>query len=80
MLKTLKALITSLSLTSYNDLDGNNLKEKETTALLIIDMQNDFCEGGSLAVEGCQSIIPVINQLKMDPFFDYIVTTRDWHP
>ena len=46
---------------------GPNLKDKprpipgEKSALIIVDMQNDFCEGGSLAVQGCLDIIPVIN-------------------
>ena len=52
----------------------------DVTALLIIDMQNDFCEGGSLAVDGSLSIIPLINSLREKPMFDYVVTTRDWHP
>ncbi|MFW5800921.1 MAG: bifunctional nicotinamidase/pyrazinamidase [Spirochaeta sp.] len=47
-------------------------------ALLIIDVQNDFCPGGALAIPGGDSIIPVINQIA--PRFDLTVATKDWHP
>ncbi len=47
-------------------------------ALLIIDVQNDFCPGGNLPVSDGDKIIPVINQLS--PFFDCVVQTQDWHP
>jgi len=47
-------------------------------ALLIIDVQNDFIPGGSLAVPGGEEIVPVINGL-MDRF-ELVVATQDWHP
>lgn len=47
-------------------------------ALIIVDVQNDFCEGGSLAVEGGVGIIPVIN--RMMGKFDLIIATLDYHP
>ncbi|MDO5656355.1 MAG: bifunctional nicotinamidase/pyrazinamidase [Flavobacteriaceae bacterium] len=47
-------------------------------ALIIIDMQNDFLPGGSLAVPGGDEIIPVINQLSKE--FNLVVATQDWHP
>lgn len=46
--------------------------------LIIIDLQNDFLPGGSLAVAGADKIIKHINQLQGD--FDLIVATQDWHP
>lgn len=46
--------------------------------LIIIDLQNDFMPGGSLAVPQGDSIVPIINQLI--PKFDLIVATQDWHP
>lgn len=49
-----------------------------TNALLIVDIQNDFLPGGSLAVPDGDKIIPVINQLQLE--FDLIVLTQDWHP
>lgn len=47
-------------------------------ALLIVDVQNDFCPGGALAVKEGDEIIPIIN--KIAPQFDSIVLTQDWHP
>jgi len=47
-------------------------------ALLLIDIQNDFLPGGSLAVPAGDQVIPVINQLQ--PQFDLVVATQDWHP
>ncbi len=47
-------------------------------ALLIIDVQNDFCPGGALAVPDGDTVIPVINSLITK--FDVIVQTQDWHP
>lgn len=47
-------------------------------ALIIVDMQNDFIEGGALAVPGGKSLVPLIN--KLQPHFDLIVATQDWHP
>ncbi len=52
-----------------------------TKALIIVDVQNDFCEGGSLPVPRSQEIIPLINTLKKQhQFFDYVFLSRDWHP
>lgn len=47
-------------------------------ALVIIDMQNDFIPGGSLAVTGGESIIPIINELQEK--FQLVIATQDWHP
>jgi len=47
-------------------------------ALLIIDIQNDFCPGGALAVKEGDQIVPVVNQLQ--PHFDLVVAAQDWHP
>jgi nicotinamidase/pyrazinamidase len=47
-------------------------------ALIVIDVQNDFCPGGALAVEGGHDIVPLINQLMQR--FENIVLTQDWHP
>ena len=46
-------------------------------ALLVIDPQNDFCEGGALAVAGGAGIMPLINQLAER--FDKVIATQDWH-
>ncbi|NLW08474.1 MAG: nicotinamidase [Firmicutes bacterium] len=47
-------------------------------ALIVVDLQNDFCPGGALGVAGGDEIIPVINRLVNS--FDTVVYTRDWHP
>jgi len=47
-------------------------------ALIIVDVQNDFLPGGSLAVKDGDSVIPVIN--KLQNHFDLVVATQDWHP
>ncbi len=47
-------------------------------ALIVIDIQNDFCPGGALAVAGGDAIIPRVNALMDD--FPVRVLTQDWHP
>lgn len=49
-----------------------------TEALIVIDVQNDFCPGGTLAVAGGDAIVPRINALMGD--FAAVVLTQDWHP
>ena len=51
---------------------------KEKDALIVVDVQNDFCPGGSLEVKKGDSIIPKINELQKK--FNYIFYTQDWHP
>jgi len=46
--------------------------------LLVVDVQNDFCPGGSLAVPEGDKVVPVINSL-MDKFSN-VVASKDWHP
>lgn len=48
--------------------------------LLVIDVQNDFCEGGSLACAGGRDIVPTINGIMDNSTFDMIVASQDWHP
>lgn len=50
----------------------------DSEALIIIDVQNDFCAGGALAVPGGETIVPGINALAED--FATVVLTQDWHP
>ena len=47
-------------------------------ALLIIDVQNDFCPGGALAVNDGDKIIKIINRISSK--FDRVIATQDWHP
>jgi nicotinamidase/pyrazinamidase len=50
----------------------------EGRALLVVDLQNDFCPGGALAVTDGDAVVPVINALM--PRFPLVVATQDWHP
>ena len=47
-------------------------------ALVVIDLQNDFCPGGALAVTGGDEIVPLVNDLIRHA--DHVVLTQDWHP
>lgn len=49
-----------------------------THALIVIDVQNDFCPGGALAVPEGDEIVPMINAMMGD--FDAVILTQDWHP
>ncbi|SMH41701.1 nicotinamidase/pyrazinamidase [Maritimibacter sp. HL-12] len=49
-----------------------------TEAILVIDVQNDFCPGGALAVAGGDEVVPEINRILRD--FPVRVFTQDWHP
>jgi nicotinamidase/pyrazinamidase len=46
--------------------------------LIIVDVQNDFCPGGALAVRDGDRVVPVINRLADQ--FDVVVASQDWHP
>ena len=47
-------------------------------ALILVDLQNDFCPGGALEVKEGDQTIPVANRLSEK--FDLVIATRDWHP
>ena len=49
-----------------------------TQALIVIDVQNDFCPGGALAVPGGDEIVRLINQMADE--FETVILTQDWHP
>ncbi|TXK43072.1 nicotinamidase [Nonomuraea sp. C10] len=49
------------------------------TALIIVDVQNDFCEGGSLAVAGGSEVAAAISRHVADHGYDHVVATRDYH-
>ncbi|MBM3536833.1 MAG: bifunctional nicotinamidase/pyrazinamidase [Alphaproteobacteria bacterium] len=50
---------------------------RETDILVVVDVQNDFCPGGSLAVPEGDRVVPVINRLAGQ--FAHVVLTQDWH-
>jgi nicotinamidase/pyrazinamidase len=52
--------------------------DPETDVLLVIDVQNDFCPGGRLAVPGGDEVVAPINRLIRR--FPHVVLTQDWHP
>ena len=47
-------------------------------ALIVVDVQNDFCPGGALAVDGGDAVVPLVNAIA--PRFAIRVLTQDWHP
>lgn len=57
---------------------GAQAQTCESDALLIVDVQNDFCPGGALAVAGGDAVIPAINRLARA--FRHVILTQDWHP
>jgi nicotinamidase/pyrazinamidase len=54
------------------------MQMRDDDVLLIIDVQNDFCGGGALAVGDGDAVVPVVNRLAER--FDHVVLTQDWHP
>ena len=52
--------------------------ESKNSALVLVDIQNDFCPGGSLAVKEGDQIVEVVNRLT--PRFPLVISTQDWHP
>ncbi len=52
--------------------------DRGTSALIVVDVQNDFCPGGSLAVRDGDAVVEPINDLA--GLFDQVILTQDWHP
>lgn len=52
--------------------------EFRDSALVLVDIQNDFCPGGALAVEEGDQIVEVVNRLM--PHYPLVISTQDWHP
>lgn len=46
--------------------------------LVVVDIQNDFCSGGALAVPDAETVLPIVNGLMRD--FQRVILTQDWHP
>jgi nicotinamidase/pyrazinamidase len=49
-----------------------------STVLIVVDVQNDFCPGGALAVPNGDAVVPIINALARR--FAHVILTQDWHP
>ncbi len=60
------------------DTNVSSSDRQDDSALIIVDVQNDFCPGGSLAVKNGDTIIKEINKIQKK--FKFIVLTQDWHP
>jgi nicotinamidase/pyrazinamidase len=54
------------------------MKISDQDVLVVIDVQNDFCTGGALAVPGGENVLPAINRIAQK--FANVVLTQDWHP
>lgn len=54
------------------------LSTGDSDILLVVDVQNDFCPGGALAVPGGDEVVPAVNSLAAR--FRHVVLTQDWHP
>jgi nicotinamidase/pyrazinamidase len=50
----------------------------DADVLIVVDVQNDFCAGGALAVPGGEEVVPIVNQLAAR--FPHVLLTQDWHP
>jgi len=56
----------------------SDMTRDNSEALIVIDVQNDFCPGGALAVAGGDEIVPLVNRLIQS--HDHVILTQDWHP
>ncbi len=54
------------------------MKVSSSDVLIVVDVQNDFCTGGALAVPGGEKVVPAINRIAEK--FEHVVLTQDWHP
>jgi len=54
------------------------MRRDDRDVLLIVDVQNDFCPGGALAVPDGDAIVPAVNRLASS--FTHVILTQDWHP
>ena len=52
--------------------------QSHDSALILVDIQNDFCPGGTLAVNEGDQIVPIVNSLISE--FPLVISTQDWHP
>lgn len=52
---------------------------KNKTALIIVDLNNDFMPGGALGVAGGHAVVPIINAMMRDGGYAHVVATQDWH-
>ena len=78
-----RQILTGLATTAVAGILSNkvwaamSIKPDDTSALLVIDVQNCFLPGGSLAVKDGDQVVPVINRIAKG--FAHVVMTQDWH-
>ena len=58
--------------------ESSKVKPGAKDALIVVDVQNDFCPGGRLAVQKGDEVVPLVNELAKR--FENVVLTQDWHP
>jgi nicotinamidase/pyrazinamidase len=68
---------TAIAALSSSGVRAAPIKPDETSALLVIDVQNCFLPGGSLAVKDGEQVVPIINRIAKS--FVNVVMTQDWH-
>jgi nicotinamidase/pyrazinamidase len=60
-------------------MNAENVKTRfANAALVLVDVQNDFCPGGALAVREGDQVVPALNRLM--PLFPVVIAGQDWHP
>lgn len=69
-----------VNLTTLSHYTMKPTTHKNTTALLVIDVQNDFMAGGALAVPDAEEILPVVNARIASADYELVVATQDMHP
>jgi len=57
---------------------ADKIRPGAADALIVVDVQNDFCPGGRLAVQKGDEVVPLVNELAKH--FENVVLTQDWHP
>jgi nicotinamidase/pyrazinamidase len=57
---------------------SDRISSRDADVLLVVDVQNDFCSDGALAVPGGEEVVPAINRLAAR--FAHVILTQDWHP
>jgi nicotinamidase/pyrazinamidase len=75
--KSLDATAAGPHMAAFRRSTGMGSTGMADEALIVVDVQNDFCPGGALAVAGGDEIVPLVNELIAH--FQHVVLTQDWH-
>lgn len=60
--------------------ETKNINPESTDALVVVDVQNDFCSGGQLEAKNGEQVVPLVNGLMKQSGWGVVVLTQDWHP